>query len=692
MSLESLILVLLEHPEPVVRATAATMTEHPPGVRIAQALRDRALDDPSDLVRGSADRALREVGLLAGDRRWCAVVYDPDELAAAVELLVQGTSDERVAAAEHIARTPHISALPILIAALDPTDHKLNMWLLRALGKICHHSASSAVERLLFGPENEVSVLAASVLGTMPSPTSVEALRSILSSASDVELKSAAARALAEIGDESVSDVLITRTLDDPNASVRRQSIHALVSIGTRVSADIALVALRDRDGLVRGDAARLLRLCAPDQVGGALINVLRDRDHFVVVEAATSLGELGEDRAAEPLIALLRHREERVRGAALRALSEIARLSDALVLLEHAFRGPTEIHRKAAGHALRRFPPEAVSQQVLDGLTSLSAEIRQSAIWIVGEMRLREGAPTVLALSDDPVPKVRRAAVWTLAALRMPDAEDVALKLCADENLEVHWHALWALGEVGTRPEAYDALVDGLSKRADIRQRAAASLEPFGDPRASPRLIPLLRHRDASVRRAAVTTIGRLRGDGRAEVAHVLAHDADDDVRKRAAIALGRLRDRASLIALVLAARDPDAGVRAAVAQAMSEIGDPQAAPVVYPLLDDPVGSVRKAAVYALGLLDRRKECRSLIDKLHDVDLDVRLAACLMLAAGGGEKARRPLRQLQAEMTKRVQKLAAQGRSDRRLPRVRAAAIEALGAIDGRLDEGPAR
>ncbi|MBI4575957.1 MAG: HEAT repeat domain-containing protein [Planctomycetes bacterium] len=190
------------------------------------------------------------------------------------------------------------------------------------------------------------------------------------------------------------------------------------------------------------------------------------------------------------------------------------------------------------------------------------------------------------MARSADPAEIESLAA--TLGRLRDPEVEAWALELAAGA-------ASWRL-----RAAAFDIL-DALDTPA-ARDVALSALR---------------RESEVEVRRSALYALGEPEGVSReearpvtAELAAVLARDADGEARRRAAVLLGTWGEGAGDLAPVVAAleRDPDPGVRAGCAFAL-ELARDRTGAVVAALArtvaapgEDPL--VRENAWRALGAL----------------------------------------------------------------------------------------
>jgi HEAT repeat protein len=118
------------------------------------------------------------------------------------------------------------------------------------------------------------------------------------------------------------------------------------------------------------------------------------------------------------------------------------------------------------------------------------------------------------------------------------------------------------------------------------------------------PAIKALCRHRDATVRRAAVFALGTT---GNASAKRLLAdavRDADAGVRRAAVFGLGNLDANAAMPSLEAALADSHPVVRELAVTAVGRLGGDAAVRLLIKRLNDPSGRVRRAAVVVLGAL----------------------------------------------------------------------------------------
>jgi HEAT repeat protein len=134
-------------------------------------------------------------------------------------------------------------------------------------------------------------------------PEVIEPLRERLSSP-NAEVRWWAVRALAEVHDERVPDLLVS-ALSDPDKSVRWCAGLALRTHPSEKSAPALIARLSDEDALTRrlaGDALEAIGSPVVPQ----LIDVMQHGEHLARIEAVRALAKIGDQRAIPALFEAL--------------------------------------------------------------------------------------------------------------------------------------------------------------------------------------------------------------------------------------------------------------------------------------------------------------------------------------------------------------------------------------------------
>ena len=164
------------------------------------------------------------------------------------------------------------------------------------------------------------------------------------------------------------------------------------------------------------------------------------------------------------------------------------------------------------------------------------------------------------------------RNAADALGTFRHPDAIPALSYAAARADLpaEAREAAVRALGTIGHR-DAEAAIVSAMGDDAAIVRAAAATA--YGELRglrSGDPLVALVADADTTVRRVAISMIGRHQTvSARAALETALASDADALVRRNAAWALGRIGDTASRAALEAAVANDTSSIVRSIAEA---------------------------------------------------------------------------------------------------------------------------
>ena len=250
----------------------------------------------------------------------------------------------------------------------------------------------------------------------------------------------------------------LARAVDDPSVEVRRL-VMACVANGpdpVKNGAAIAIKLVRDPDGTIRGDAARVLAMAAGKAtrtpgVNDAIVQLLDDPDHDVRLVAVRAVGGLG---AGAP----------RGAAAAMARMFERADEAEKLALVRTA---------KQIGAA------DLISLAVADG----SPLVRVEAVDAALASGLRAAATLSAALADFD-PTVRKAALERLAAQKDkldPQVLDRTLALAVrDPDPELSQLALTTIARVAAKDAVVARLHRALGSRAE-RERAQAAAAAIG-------------------------------------------------------------------------------------------------------------------------------------------------------------------------------------------------------------------
>jgi hypothetical protein len=182
---------------------------------------------------------------------------------------------------------------------------------------------------------------------------------------------------------------------------------------------------------------------------------------------------------------------------------------------------------------------------------------------------------------------------------------------------------------------QGYDVVLIYGSARGRARPGRLAEVRVYeASTRAVPVVVdPRQRNARLRVVRSLIWQARRRRPGALTSLAGILASDPDPVVRRSAAAALAGLREPEAVAALTTALGDQDASVRVAALSSLGVLRDGAQAPAMIQLLSrDPDAAVRRAAVRALARLGSEEARRGLEAAARDPDASVRQAAVFAL------------------------------------------------------------
>jgi len=172
------------------------------------------------------------------------------------------------------------------------------------------------------------------------------------------------------------------------------------------------------------------------------------------------------------------------------------------------------------------------------------------------------------------------------------------------DTDSEVRQQAVFSLGQMRAQSAA-PALVTALSDAdSEVRAQAAFALGQIRASSAVDGLALATKDKDAEVRQQAVFALGQIRDPKAVASLHTALADAEAEVRGQAVFALGQIRSEESVGPLIQALKDPASEVREQAAFALGQLRDPKASEALTAALKDKEPEVRRQAAFALGQL----------------------------------------------------------------------------------------
>lgn len=231
-----------------------------------------------------------------------------------------------------------------------------------------------------------------------------------------------------------------------------------------------------------------------------------------------------------------------------------------------------------AAGHAAAQDSPTPQQREIerqRARLSSADMEERRDAVTRLGAMNRSDASRAAVSALGDSSAIVRATAARAILSIGAGEASTLLVPLLRDRDAFVRREAAYALGRTRHRygVPQLTVLLE-TDKEAAVRGAAAVALGEIADPAAAPALA-------ASISR-------RLRAPGFFNRIRRRRVEEDEFVRRSAAIALGRLASREAvpvLVATLADERAPD-DLRREAARALGLIGDPAAIPALRSVL----------------------------------------------------------------------------------------------------------
>jgi len=161
--------------------------------------------------------------------------------------------------------------------------------------------------------------------------------------------------------------------------------------------------------------------------------------------------------------------------------------------------------------------------------------------------------------------------------------------------------------------------------ENASVRRAAAQSLGRLGDTRAVTALIPVLADSDAEVRATVIDALADLEDPRAIDPIVALLKDPETDVRHNALNALSHWERGVPTAPVVALLDDPDADVRREAVNLLDHLEARSAGPAIAKLIHDPNADVRRNVVEAMGNMNDQSGAAAITEALNDPDPDVR-------------------------------------------------------------------
>lgn len=432
------------------------------------------------------------------------------------------------------------------------------------------------------------------------------ATSALVAALSDEELAVPAAGALARIGDAAAFEALIG-LVGHPDSAVRQATIAALNSIGHADMPRRVLALLGDANPLVRESAAKIAGYFGYAGCLARMIACCDDESEAVRRAAVETLPMFDDPAAIARLGQALAGGTDAVRAAAATAFGH-ASAADAVEPLLRALGDADPWVRYFALRSLGSFQQPSAAPAVRNCLERDSAgQVRLAALDVLSRLQLPDVLSMLepLAVSEDQ--DMARAAIRALRHVEDPAVEALLDRLSRASDAWRRLETVIALGQRGG-VHAVSALewVAAADDDRDVAHTAIAGLATLAarenevGVQAVRALVALLA--EAALREPASNALARLPPFRAAEVAGGLTH-ASATVRRATVEALSRMRHTDATRRIETALDDPSPPVRATAVAELRRLGSRSAArKLVLLSQSDPDAGVRQAATIASG------------------------------------------------------------------------------------------
>ena len=346
------------------------------GSNISLPLLFRGLEDPSEAIRNSAQKALANYGTGILDDLLALLKSDKRRL---LESVVQT-----------LRQMPADSVVPRLCHALGKFDEHFSYWIRRVLEGF-PTQARKPVIQLLESKANEVRRQAIFVIGQIGRPEDSE---------------------------------IIAPHLKDEHWPARIAAAETLGTLSAPMAVDALLEALEDDDEDLSMAACKALGRIGDDRAVPGLISALQRESWTVKAQAVQTLGQMRARRAVPDLLRMMDEEALDLKVPVVRAIGEI-RHPDSYKALRERFERETDIEARTAYiDAFASIGQPAIVPELIELLKPIHPwEERRAAIRALGHLRTPSAQAPLLEMLKDTDPLISREALTALKAI-MPAEE----------------------------------------------------------------------------------------------------------------------------------------------------------------------------------------------------------------------------------------------------------------------------
>lgn len=282
---------------------------------------------------------------------------------------------------------------------------------------------------------------------------------------------------------------------------------------------------------------------------------------------------------------------------------------------------------RRAGARVLLQLPLKEAAPKLARLVDDPDAAVRADALDALGMTGDAAQGPVVVALlGHEKDPAARVAALRALGRLRAEVGLPVLLAALEDPDRHAALAAVDALGAIGAADAVVpvSTLLADPRVPADVQAAAARALARLGDARSIPNLMLATGNADVEVRRQAIVALGILRAKQAIDL--LIERLSDDTVLREAVVALGNIDDPRTLDPLltVLRVEDVPVDVRRAILEALGRRKVTDAVPELMAMLREGAGPLAVDAIRALGAIGDERAIARLIELLRSPDPEV--------------------------------------------------------------------
>ena len=387
-------------------------------------------------------------------------------------------------------------------------------------------------------------------------------------SASDENVRAAAAAALAKIGDKRALEPVVAATekgsartqnaitdsalllcdqlcmkgekattrsvykkfYENGKGHVKCAGLIGLGRSGGAAELQTILTAMAHADPRLRGAAFEAILLTSPKEATPALLAKLERAPANLKTTILRALTTLADPSAKEGFLTCVADTNEHVRMEALRGLGKVGDGSVVPVLAKATVAGGP------SGDTARRSLDGLQAGDVNDALVKMlkdpGPKLRAEAARSLGARHATSAVPALLRAGEDKDSNARNAALKALSGLAKPDHVDALVRLAASSS------------DQSTRDTAIAAITAASMSNPDQEKRAVPIVAGYANASAQGKLVLL-------------TVLGRLGGTQALDTLKKACSDPNEEVQKAAVRALGEWPDLSAAETLLGLARN---------------------------------------------------------------------------------------------------------------------------------------